>query len=105
MSKPLAVGLFFFSFSSFILFGCGSDTETNPVFSHAADASPNGDASDSARDATDNDCTSRGALYECHPNPTCNPEYMPLSNISCGAKGGYCCMKGALPPGDASTDG
>lgn len=29
---------------------------------------------------------------------------MPVANVSCGAGGGTCCLKGALPPADASAD-
>jgi hypothetical protein len=68
-------------------------------------ALPPADASsDSAADEKD-ECTPRGAAYACQANPSCEPNYMPLSGTSCGSRGGYCCIKGALPPTDASSDG
>lgn len=93
-----AFALFLTALLLSILAACGSDDSTGVNAADASDA------------AATNDCTAQGPLYQCHSNPTCNAEYMPLSGISCGAAGGTCCLKGALPPAadasaDASTDG
>jgi hypothetical protein len=86
--------------SLLLLLACGSDDSTTSdtrTVEPAASSSPApGDAAAPEAEAATDDCTSQG--YECHPNPTCNAEYMPLSGISCGATGGYCCIKGAMPP-------
>lgn len=88
----------FFLASFLVLAACGGSAESSePVTPPAAAAEANDEGeADASQEAAADECTSRG--YECHPNPTCNAEYMPLSNISCGAKGGFCCIKGAMPP-------
>jgi hypothetical protein len=90
-----------------LLLACGSDAVTDPPAGSTSsssgstsEAKPGDDAA-----AADDECTTRGALYECHPTPACNPDFMPLASVSCGAHGGTCCVRGALPPTDASTDG
>src|SRR5688572_26620825 len=62
----------------------------------ASDSPATESASDAASEAAPDDCTPKG--YECHPYPSCRGEYMPLANFSCGATGGYCCIKGKMPP-------
>jgi hypothetical protein len=88
---------------AFVFAACGDEESsvTNPTPS-AAEGLP--ETRDAAGDPPRDDCRPDG--YECHLNPSCDPEYMALPARSCGAGGGYCCVKGALPPPrDASTDG
>lgn len=68
-----------------------SDTETS------TDAAAEGEAG-----STSDECTPRG--WECQDTPTCEPNYQPMRGVSCGLGGRTCCIKGALPPTDASSD-
>lgn len=85
------------------IWACGSSTDDGPSGAVTARDASAETAAETSTDASKIDeCTPKG--WECHDTPSCRPEYQPVSSISCGAPGKTCCIKGVLPPTDASAD-